>query len=274
MPATLSFVAGIEPSYAAASPARTSATVRHCSRIGTTSPHTIPRCSAHSPTAWTSGSDVRNASSTTIPRPTSAPAAAASDVSDRIPIDTTTRSASSVSPPANSRPDGVIVRVARSSWTSTSSASSSIAADPASSWRSISRSMRCTTVTGQPWDAIPRAASRPSSPPPITAACVASAAAARMRSQSSGPRNACTCGRSMPGIGGISALDPVARTSLPYGSAVPSSSATTLSATPIASTRRPSSGRTWWSSNHSRGRSWSVSADAPDTRISLRRTRS
>ena len=55
--------------------------------------------------------------------------------------------------------------------------------------RPMSLSTMCTTVTGQPWAWMPRAASSPSRPPPITAACSTSPqAASRIASQCSGSR--------------------------------------------------------------------------------------
>ena len=105
----------------------------------------------------------------------------------------------------------VISSVLRSSSTSTPSASiagASSAAAPPSSWRSIRRSMRCTTVTSQPSEASPYAASRPSRPPPMTTA--RRPAWAAIAAQSSGPRKTWAC--SAPGIGGTSASEPVHRT--------------------------------------------------------------
>ena len=205
---TLSFAVGMEPSYAAPIPQIVSAATFACSWIGATMPWTTPRCCAHSPTARTRGSEVTMASSTTIPRSTWSPTARARSTCGRMPTEMTTTSAGSSSPPASRTPSGRISSVLRSSRTCTPSCSiagvSSVAA-PWSSWRSIRRSMRCTTVVSHPSEASPYAASRPSSPPPITTAlpCACSVIAA----QSSGPRNTWAC--CAPGIGGTSASLPV-----------------------------------------------------------------
>ena len=64
----------------------------------------MPRCWAHSPTAMTPARLVRIESSTMIPRSQTIPIERASSVSGRIPIDTTTRSASSSEPSVKRRP--------------------------------------------------------------------------------------------------------------------------------------------------------------------------
>ena len=95
------------------------------------------------------------------------------------------------------------------------SARSSIRPAVASSWRSISRSARCTTVTAIPRLATARAASSPSSPPPITTARRAPFVRPRIVRTSWRVRNAIA--RSMPSIGGSRAREPVASTSASYG---------------------------------------------------------
>jgi hypothetical protein len=60
----------------------------------------------------------------------------------------------------------------------------------ASSWRSISRGPRWTSVTGRPPAASPQAVSRPSTPPPSTTAHRAPPASARIWAQSASVRNA------------------------------------------------------------------------------------
>ena len=82
-----------------------------------------------------------------------------------------------------------------------------------STWRSMSVSSRCTTVTAAPRSTRPRAASRPSRPPPITAARTPGPAAAAMAAQSSGSRKTKEPSQSIPGIGGTRAVDPVQSTS-------------------------------------------------------------
>ena len=82
----------------------------------------MPRCWAHSPTATTPEMLVRIASSTMIPRSQTIPIVRASVVSGRMPIETTTRSASSSEPSVKRRPwarsGPMICWVLRSSSTS------------------------------------------------------------------------------------------------------------------------------------------------------------
>ena len=243
----------------------------------------MPRCCAHSPTASTPGRLVFIASSTMIPRSQTSPIERASSVSGRMPIETTTRSAMSSVPSLKRRPwarsGPMICCVLRSNSTSMSRpcrAGASRALAPASSWRSMSRSSRCTTVTAQPCAAMPRAASRPSRPPPMTAARATppAAAATRIASQSAGSRKGCTPASVIPGIGGMSGWEPVARTSLPNASSSTSSRPSTPRWVSTQVTVRPRSSSTPWSAYHSGGRSCSVSGSSPLTRISDSRTRS
>ena len=97
----------------------------------------------------------------------------ASSTSGTTPAAMTTRSAAIVSPSCSSTRSSwiaVVMRSHRTSMPCSRSARSSIRAAVASSWRSISRAPRWTTVTAMPRLATARAASSPSSPPPITTA--------------------------------------------------------------------------------------------------------
>ena len=94
-----------------------------------------------------------------------------------------------------------------------SSAAFSNAPAGASSWRSISVSSRCTTVTSMPRSARPCAASRPSNPPPMTTARRFAPEASSMRFTSSRSRNVTTPGRSLPGSGSMIGSEPVASSS-------------------------------------------------------------
>ena len=142
----------------------------------------MPRCAAHSPTAQIRGSvTVCRVSLTTMPRFTCNPIFSASAVLGRMPTAMTTRSAFSCVPSLNStwltRPLLLPTRAAvcalmRNCIPRTSSEACSICAATLSSWRSISHSLTCTTVTCMPRFIRPLAASRPSRPPPITTACV------------------------------------------------------------------------------------------------------
>ena len=105
-------------------------------------------------------------------------ASCASSMFGRTPTAMTTRSAGTVSPSvelhardalARRRSPAVFARM-RNSMPRFSSAALSSAPAGASSWRSISVSSRCTTVTCMPRRARPCAASRPNNPPPMTTA--------------------------------------------------------------------------------------------------------
>ena len=80
-----------------------------------------------------------------------------------------------------------------------------------SSWRSISHSATCTTVTDMPRFIKPLAASRPNKPPPITTACLYFCAASIMAWVSAISRYASTPSSSRPGIGSMKGLEPVAK---------------------------------------------------------------
>ena len=109
----------------------------------------------------------------------------------------------------------------------------------ASSCRSISVAMRCTTVTCMPPRLSPCAASSPSSPPPITTARPPFAAAACMVCTSATSRNPITPGRSRPTSGRMNGSDPVATSSRSYGRDVPCSPCTTRAARSTCHTRSP-----------------------------------
>src|SRR5215471_5411296 len=86
--------------------------------------------------------------------------------------------------------------------------------------------MRCTTVTSQPRTCKPRAASRPSSPPPITTAFTPGPARSSSWRVSSRVRKAKTPSLSSPAIGGLNAELPVASSSVSYWVTLPSSPVT------------------------------------------------
>jgi len=122
-----------------------------------------------------------------IPRPISSPAAAARSTLGRMPAAITTRSASIVSSPARrTRSTRVAPSIASviaevRVWTrSARSAQDSSDAAGGSSCCSIRCVVRCTTVVRIPRSWSARAASRPSSPPPITMPRFASRASARI----------------------------------------------------------------------------------------------
>src|SRR5215204_1204369 len=178
-PATLSLVAVRLPWYSASGfvPVRTSASTFACSHAGATRPYTSPRCCAHSPMAYTSGSSVRSWSSTTMPRSTSSPERTAMSVLGRTPAATTSRSASIRCPSASPTPStwpSPKTSVANTSRCTVMPSDSTlrlrIAPASASSCMFIRYGMACTSSTCRPWPCSARAASRPSSPPPITPA--------------------------------------------------------------------------------------------------------
>ena len=144
-----------------------------------------------------------------------------------MPAATTTMSQSSVVPslkasPVTSRsPSTALVSLSR--WTFTPIASMvdfRIAPPVGSSWVSIRCPTRCTTWTSQPWLRRPRAASRPSNPPPITTArrlCFALRTIAWQSSMVRKPNSPgliLPSGRFTPAIGGMKARLPVAMRSL------------------------------------------------------------
>ncbi len=90
-----------------------------------------------------------------------------------------------------------------------------------SSWRSIRSSIRCTTVTSIPRLTSPLAASKPSNPPPITAALLYCLAAANIVSQSAISRKPTTPSLSLPGTGRMNEFEPVAIITLLYGTSIP-----------------------------------------------------
>ena len=233
---TFSLVDTDDPTYTASGfrPLRRSASRAVCSHSGATNPYTLPLCSAHSPTANTSETGTSPAqharsSPTTMPRLTFRPASAASVALGRMPAAITTRSQARRLPSANSRPSTCpfprmpVVRVARcverpicSNWRRSTSAA------PGSSCASIKCGIKWITCVSRPQFRRPRAASNPSSPPPITAAVRAVAAERMMRSQSSSVRNTNTpclnvpCSSRTLARGGMTGLLPVAIISLSY----------------------------------------------------------
>ena len=128
---------------------------------------------------------------TTMPRFTVRPALRPSSTFGRMPAATTTRSASTRCRRRTRRPrrarcrgspsvaaaeqhvDAELLHLARRRYWPPSG----------SSCRSISVAIRCTTVTSQPCTCRPRAASRPSRPPPITTASVAGPGAPHQRAR-------------------------------------------------------------------------------------------
>mmetsp|Transcript_56548 Transcript_56548/g.137276 ORF Transcript_56548/g.137276 Transcript_56548/m.137276 type:complete len:244 (+) Transcript_56548:2795-3526(+) len=96
------------------------------------------------------------------------------------------------------------------------------------------------------------AASRPRSPPPITAALstLFSLAYANIPSRSSMVRYTKTPGRCFPGIGGTKGNDPVAKTHASYGTAVPFDPVIVFVAVSIDTAFSPSNNSTSLSSNH------------------------
>ena len=99
--------------------------------------------------------------------------------------------------------------------------------------------IRCTTVTSQPCTCRPRAASRPSRPPPITTALTPGPARRSSSRVSSSVRNAKTPSLSSPSIGGIHAELPVASSSVSYGVTLPSSPVTVLRRGSTSTMRTP-----------------------------------
>ena len=179
-PATLSLVAVREPRYAARGfrPVITSASTAACSHSGATRPYTSPRCCTHSPTAYTSSSStVRRWSSTTIARSTVKPLVSATSLFGRMPAATTIRSQSIVvssrsrTPRTLSGPQTAVVRLlVTMPMPSEAMLRRSTSPPSRPSWAFISQRPECTTSTASPWLCRPRAASRPSRPPPITTA--------------------------------------------------------------------------------------------------------
>ncbi len=99
--------------------------------------------------------------------------------------------------------------------------------------------IRCTTVTSQPCTCRPRAASRPSRPPPITTAFGPGPDRRISSRVSSSVRNAKTPSLSSPSIGGIHAELPVASSSVSYGVTLPSSPVTVLARGSTSTMRTP-----------------------------------
>ena len=229
-PASLSLVAVSAPGKVAAPPSRRSTTTSAIAYPGATSPMHAPWMHATSPAAEIAGSALAHASSTTTPPrgPASRPAARASSSRGVTPVATTTTSTSSRPPSANSsRPTApwrfarmrvvaVSTRTATPSWLM-----SRRSASPPP--RSTCADIRCVpnwmTVLRAPSACSAPAASSPSRPPPMTAPrtgrphrCACSSTQPRRAATSSSVRYTNTPGRSLPGMGGMAAREPVART--------------------------------------------------------------
>src|SRR5690606_21111040 len=99
-PATLRRVYTLDPGYRATgwAPLRTPASTVACSHTGATVPYVCPRCSAHSPNAYTPGTSVASRSFTVTARPTERPDARATSTRGRTPHASTTTSAGTVVP--------------------------------------------------------------------------------------------------------------------------------------------------------------------------------
>ena len=241
-----------------------------------------PPGAAHSPIAHTCGSEVRQRSSTSTPprSATSSPAARASASRGRMPAEKTTTcastgssslSASPVTRPSSPSTSWVIAPVwmvspSRSMWRLR------VAPPPSSTCTAIRRGAISTTWVFRPSWARALAASRPSSPPPITAPTVAPAAASRIASRSSIVRYTKQPSRSCPGTGGTNGAAPVASTSSSYAITSPSLSSTVPVSGSRPSTATPRLSRTRGSSYTPVGSSDSWSA--PTSKKEVRATRS
>ena len=180
----------------------------------------MPRCWAHSPTLKMSGSLVTRVSSTRIARSQAMPNSWASSLFGRMPAEMTTMSQSISVPslkrtPVTSRsPRNSCVLAEVSALMPSFSIVSRKTLPPASSsCTPMSHGPISTTVTSKLCVISPLAASRPSSPPPMTTAFFLPLAKAAMLLQSSMVRNRNTPCRVVPGIGGTNGRDPVAKTS-------------------------------------------------------------
>ena len=160
------------------------------------------------------------ASFTTMARSAVTPAACAMAVLARTPQDTTT-SCAGITSPLPSRTPVTLPLPSRAAICTPSSTrtpraaqrSSSSRAEGSSSWRPMRVGASSSTVTLQPLRCSSEAASRPSTPPPMTTACV-SGDMARTRSTSAMRRMATTPSRSWPGMGGTKHSLPSAKMSL------------------------------------------------------------
>ena len=188
--------------------------------------------------AYTSWSLVRQALSMAMPPrgPTASRHCRASSSRGRIPAEKTTMSASRCDPSANTmrwraRAPSVICCVLRPVCTCTPRRSiwaCSTRPPPSSTCTAIRRGANSTTWVSRPMSRRALAHSSPSRPPPITTPERALAPAACMASRSSMVRYTKQCGRSRPGTWGTKGLEPVASTSLSYGTTSPSCVVTVL----------------------------------------------
>ena len=152
-----------------------------------------------------------------------------------VPTEITTMS-QSIAPPSEkarpvARPSPSTSLVSAARWNlSPASSSLSLSMRPAvaSSCRFIRVGWSCITVTSSPSFCSPTAASRPRSPPPITAALLDTKALAVIFAQSSIVLKTKTPSLSAPGTGITTGREPVANMRVSYGEDEPSAATTFL----------------------------------------------